>query len=231
MELSAGKYFRSFMAFVAGLTALSFVTQLAWHLDLYGRQGIFRTFDVDAEASVPTWYSSLALALSAALLALTVRALRERKETRDLPRWIALAAGFLLMSIDEVAGFHEQAAKALHMIGRFEGWLLYPWVLLAMAAMLALVPYFFDFLRRMDPRMRRQFLFAGMIYVGGAIGVQMIGARVRHEWGKHALGYCACVHLEEFLEMAGIVLFNAALIEHLARLRGGAALAIGFVTE
>lgn len=229
LELSAAKYRRTFLAFAAGLTAASFLTQMAWHAGLYSRRGIFRTFDVDAESSIPTWYSSLALAFAAALLILIVRELMAREETRDIPRWSTLAAGFAFMSIDEIAGFHEQAAKLLHMIGRFEGWLRYPWVILAIGAMIVLFPYFFDYLKRMEPRMRRQFIVAGLIFVGGAVGVQMIGARVRHEWGKDCVAYLACVHVEEFLEMAGIVLFNAALIEHLARLRGDAALSLRFV--
>jgi len=231
IELSAANYLRTFMAFVASLTAASFLTQLAWFAGLYSRHGIFRTLDVDVESSIPTWYSSLALAFASALLALIVRELMARKETRDVPRWFALAAGFLFLSIDEIAGFHEQAAKLLHMIGRFEGWLRYPWVILATGAILVLIPYFLDFMKRMEPRMRRQFIVAGLIYVGGAVGITIIGARIRDEWGKYCLAYCAIVHVEELLEMAGIVLFNAALIEHLARLRGNAGLSVRFVKD
>lgn len=231
IELSAGKFLRAFMTFVTGLTALSFLTQAAWHLGLYGRQGTFKTFDVDVEASVPTWYSALALALAAVLLALIVKTLRERKQTRDLPRWIALTAGFVFLSVDEIAGFHERAGKLLHAIGRFEGWLRYPWVLCAIGATLFLIPYFFDFLKRMEPRMRRQFVVSGLIFVGGAVGMEIVGGNIREHLGKTSFAYCVGAHIEEFFEMAGIVLFNAALIEYLAHLRGGTPLSVRFVKD
>lgn len=231
LELSAGRFRRSLMILIASLTALSFLTQTTLIPGIHSHAGLFRALNVNREDSIPNWYSSLGLALAAVLLALIVRELDARKETLERSRWITLAAGFTFMSIDEIAGFHEQIGRIVGRIRHFDGWLSYAWVIVALGALLMMIPYFFAFLKRMEPRMRRRFLVAGFIFVGGAVGFEMIGGRIQDQWGEDCLGYLVSVHIEEFMEMTGVVLFNSALIEYLASLRGGSPLSVRFIKD
>ena len=74
-----------------------------WHLSV---------FDLDAEESFGTWYSAVLLLIAGQLLlAETLR--RRTGSDRWWLAWAVLAAGFHLLSIDEVVGLHEWVNTAL----------------------------------------------------------------------------------------------------------------------
>ncbi len=68
---------------------------------------------------------------------------------------------------------------------------------------------------------RTQVVMAGVIFVSGALGVEMLGAREADLNGYDTVTYCVLYSLEEMLEMLGIILFIYALLSHLAREPGG----------
>jgi hypothetical protein len=102
------------------------------------------------------------------------------------------------------------------------GFLRFAWVLPALVLLPALAAVFAGFLRRLEPRRRGQFLLAGALYVAGAVGMEVVGGKVYFANGDEASAlYAVCFHLEETLELLGVSLFIAALVEHLAVLLGG----------
>ncbi|MDP3542429.1 MAG: hypothetical protein Q8T11_08185 [Elusimicrobiota bacterium] len=222
ITLSAATFRRSFLVVIVCLTGLSLAGRLGQGLLPWRAADLLlRAFDVSAEQSVSTWYSAAGLALAAALLGLVAAAHRAKRETRDLAAWVALAVIFALLSCDEVAGLHEVVSEHLHAALGTSGFLRFAWVLPAGVFLLVLGATLLPFLARLAPRRRRQFVVAGLIYVGGAVGREMIGAKLFSEAGdQRTLAYFLCGHGEEFLEMLGIVLFNSALIEHLAETLG-----------
>lgn len=232
IEIPAARLRRALTILVVVLTALSFVGTLGdrfLHLRLSGFVDIF---DVDAETSIPNWYSAVALAVSAALLAATAAASRARKQTRDLPAWTALTLIFTFLSLDEIAGIHERVGRRLHYLLHLDGFFRFAWVVPALVLVALVGATFLPFLSRLPARRRRQFVAAGLIFVGGAVGMEMIGAKVYTAAGENlTLAFVVCYHLEEFMEMLGIVLFNAALIEHLAELLGAGGLRLRFVKD
>ncbi|HET6462678.1 MAG TPA: hypothetical protein VFH33_02670, partial [Candidatus Krumholzibacteria bacterium] len=59
-------------------------------------------------------------------------------------------------------------------------------------------------------------LLAGIVYVAGAAGAEMIGALYVHAFHtEHALGYDIECAIEESLEMTGIILFIYALLSYI----------------
>ena len=63
---------------------------------------------------------------------------------------------------------------------------------------------------------RLNILLAGMVYVAGAVGAEMIGALYVHAFHtEHALGYDIETAIEESLEMAGVILFIHALFTYI----------------
>jgi hypothetical protein len=65
---------------------------------------------------------------------------------------------------------------------------------------------------------RRLFIFAGGLFVAGAIGIEMIGAQVEASLGtRETMAYVVAVTLEEGCEMFGIALFLYALLAYLNR--------------
>ena len=69
-----------------------------------------RLFDVNKEANIPTWFSSLLLVLNAFVLGI----IAVRTKAQQGPyhtQWFVLAAIFLYLSIDESALLHEMTEK------------------------------------------------------------------------------------------------------------------------
>ena len=104
-----------------------------------------------------------------------------RDKTR--PYWFAIAAGFLILAIDEVAGLHESLNSAI-----VPSWALFGGVLVAVVA-LAFIP----FLLSLQRRLALMFVVAGVIYVAGAIIVELLG----EELDADSIAYVLAVALEE----------------------------------
>lgn len=233
IKVSGARLRRSLAILVLVLTALSFagaLNELYFHARL---GGLVRIFNVDAEASIPSWYSSLALAVSAALLGAVAATLADRGEREDLLAWTSLAALFALLSVDEAVGVHETVGKHLRNALHLKGVFFFGWVVPALIAVPLTGACYYRFLSRLPATRRNQFLLAGLIFVGGALGLELVGGKLfpAVEGEPLTLAYHLCAHLEESMEMIGIVLFNAALVEHLAGLLGPGGLRLRFTDD
>jgi hypothetical protein len=197
-----------------------------------------RLFSVTAETSLPTWYAAVSIACASGLLLLIAEASR-RKGARDVLAWAVLAALFAAISVDEIAMIHEAVGSKVSDLTQATGFLRYAWVIPAMVVVPVVGALFLPFLGRLSKRRRFQFVSAGVIYVTGALVMEMVGAKTS-EGMAAAPGtslysatekmitpaYAVCFHLEELLELVGIALFNSALVEHLAGLLGSDGLRI-----
>lgn len=183
-------------------------------------RGLVRLFNVSDEMSYPTWYSSLGLAASAVLLLACAAANPKEAGKRFGAHWLALAAIFGVMSADEIVGVHEVASNLLRRHFSLSGYMRHAWVFPALVFVAFVGAAYLRFLASLPRRTRNWFVIAAMVYVGGAAGVEMVGGKVADLYSTHSIPYVACTHLEEFLELLGIALFNAALLEHLASALG-----------
>ena len=127
------------LAVLLGLTALLSCAGLAVIVGkyMYGHQhmlGAARLFSLDSESSAPTWFSSVLL-LSASVAA-GAASLHARAERPARPLAFALLGLlFLVMSCDEVAGFHENLIYPLRGLGLKGGIFHFGWVLPGMIAL------------------------------------------------------------------------------------------------
>jgi hypothetical protein len=160
---------------------------------------ILQLFDLDEENNLPTWWSGFLL-LNVAFFVFIV-ASANRDKTR--PYWFAIAAGFLILAIDEVAGLHESLNSAI-----VPSWALFGGVLVAVVA-LAFIP----FLLSLQRRLALMFVVAGVIYVAGAIIVELLS----EELDADSFAYVLAVALEEGLEMLGALLFLYLNLERTQR--------------
>lgn len=190
------------VSIAAVLCAISLAGQIAHHVwDV----GIIEMFDVDEEANVPTWYSAALLAVAGGLAWL----MGQNADT-DRRYWYALAALLCAFSLDEVAGFHEHA-NSLRLGGVF-GSLAYAWVVPAVAFVALVGVVFVSFLWRMDPRLRAGVMAAGVVYVGGALGLEFVEASLLIQPGNiQTLAKEVAATAQELLEMLGAILFIWAL--------------------
>lgn len=188
--------------------------------------GIVPLFDVADEANVPTWFSSFNLLLSAVLLALIARASRAEQDGRAR-QWAILAWIFLGLSIDELAQIHDRlgnrlGALLLNKTGLINDYLLFPWVIFGAAAVLIVGLSFLPLLFSLPIRTRLLCILSATIFVGGALGFELIESRHVSAGGGYLLIYGIYTLIEETMEMAGIALFNYTLADYLCRSGRGA---------
>lgn len=213
---------------VLTLVCLSTLGQFARHVlghDML--KGFVPTFFVDNESSVPTWYSSAALALAAALLAvIALTKFQARGKQGDDGttaadkfrwHWAALAALFALLSLDEIAMFHELPIQPLRETYGTGGIWYYPWVGLGMLFVTLVGLAFARFLLHLPRRTRYLICAAGTAFVGGAIGVEMVSGWFADRLSEQSPLYAVTVTIEELCEMLGVVIFIHALVDYLQR--------------
>ena len=188
---------------------------LAGHDQVYG---LVALFDVDQEQSIPTVYAVLLLFCAALLLAV-IAVLKKQERDPDAPRWTILALGFLFMAVDEVASLHEKLVPPLRRLlggGRL-GIFYFTWVIPGMAVVVVVAVLYVRFLLRLPPNTRATFLVAGMLFIGGVLGLELVGGRYAELHGRKNLRYSMLATVEESLEMAGMIVFIYALLTYLAQ--------------
>lgn len=186
---------------------------------LYGGPFV-RLFYVGADLSLPSWYSALVLVFASILLAITSFTVRSSRSPRYARRWAILAAIFAYLSCDEMLRLHERMSSillqpALDALGVIPGGLLYyPWVIVYAPLVLIFVAAYFPFWLALPIRIRRLFVAAGLVFVGGAMGVELFNAYHDDVSGRELLVFVG-THIEELMEMVGIVVFVYALLSFL----------------
>lgn len=183
--------------------------------------GLVRIFNLDTEKTVPAAFSVLILMIASSLLFLVWHVSRT-KSIKNSWYWMLLAVGFLVMGVDEAWEYHELLTEPMRdALNVGEGktqFLLYAWVVPGIILIFILGLIFIKFLIGLPKRTRNGFIIAGVIYVSGAIGMEMVGGYYKVEYGPQSLAYFAAATLEETLEMVGVVLFIREILRYLASL-------------
>lgn len=157
------------------------VVEVAWLIQ--------QLFDLDEENNLPTWFSSFLLLNCSAVLFVSL----PRHTGSFKWQWRLLAFGFLILSIDEVAGLHESVHTAID----------FNWALPAGALVLVVGATFIPFLLALPRRTATWYALSGTIYFSGAIGVEWLS----RDMDEDDIAYGFATALEESLEMLGAWLF------------------------
>lgn len=193
-----------------GATASLLLCTVSFVLFARSRGYYIPELDVGTEGSVAAWLSSSALlGCAGAILGI---ARRDRPDLRTA--WRALAVVFVLLSLDEAASIHEKAIDPLQESLGTSGPLLYAWVIPGALLVMVAGACFAPFLRSLDRWAGWAFLACGSVYVGGALGFEMLSGALAPAPGEVDLLYAAAATAEELLEMLGITAFLAALARY-----------------
>ena len=142
-----------------------------------------RIFDVGEERSIPTWLESILFLLCSILLAVVAVASKQRNDRYSL-HWNVLSIILLLLSLDEVASIHEaigqQSERLLHSTTGLtpSGAISFFWVVPGAVFVIIVLLAYLRFLANLPQTTRRLFLFAGALFVLGALGIEMLTAQV-----------------------------------------------------
>ena len=175
-------------------------------------------FSLSYEKNVPTWYASSLLLGCAALLALTAHG-SERLQSGPPTRWWVLSGVFAFMSLDEAIEIHEHLGGLL----QTEGVLYFSWVVPASIVVMVFGASMWPLLRQVDAWTRQRFIGAAVLYVGGALLMELPLGYWTESHGDDNLVYGLLDWVEETCELFGAAWFAHTLARRLiptARLDG-----------
>ncbi len=181
---------------------------------------VIAKLNLDKEVNdLPTWYQSSTLLVSSVLLLVIGLARRELKD-KDAKYWGLLSLIFLFLSLDEAVSIHEQMTMPLRTTFHLEGFLFLSWVIPASFLVAVLGIVLSRFLFRLPSSTRNLMILSALIYLAGALGVEMVGANYMFMMNNppdigSKFTYAIITTVEEFLEMTGIVVFIYCLLTYL----------------
>lgn len=197
-----------------GFAGIHLVVQLTEEFIRWGPINPF--FNLDAERSIPTWFSVIQLFVIGAVLLLMAA---NNRQQEILPNWLLLlgAAAFVLLSADESAVIHERITETVTRLqqewvqfpGGYGDWIV-PYLLLCLGVLLVLARPLARIVRNY-PVEASIAVGGGVVIVSGAVGLEIVSYRLRDDKG---FWYQLEVAGEEFLEMAGasMILYATLLL-------------------
>jgi hypothetical protein len=224
ISIYSRKILRFLIFLLVGLTLANLTVQIARFSS--GRNnllGITRLFDVNNENNIPTWYATITLLLCSLLLWL-ISSIKSHHKDQYARYWKGLSLLFLFLSLDEAASFHELLIPFGSTV-QASGFLFFIWVIPGIIFALIVALIYFKFLMALPAQTRYLFVAAGVIYISGSVGFEMLGGYYfdmhikenvdAYATGLPALSMAMILAIEEFLEMLGILVFLYALMSYI----------------
>lgn len=185
-------------------------------------------FKLSAEQTFPAYISALMLMASAVLL--WVNAAAARQTNRGYVRhWWWLGVIFAYLSFDEAVAIHELLITPMrrNFAAFSQGIFHYAWVVPFGIFVLVVGLLYLRFLAHLPAKTRWKMVAAGVLYVGGALGMEMLGGAIAYRHGTENIAYALTALIEEVLEMAGVAVFIDTLLGQLMLAGGAVTVEIG----
>lgn len=190
------------------------MTHALGHGNLFG---LVPLFNLATETNVPTFFATLLLVLNALLFALVWWTSAEREPGSKV--WLFLAFVFGFLALDEFAMIHELLIEPVRTSLDTGGLLYFAWLIPYAAAVVVIGAAVAPAIWRLGNRFRALFGVAALLYLGGAMGVEMLGGRYYEEQEATVdLKYRLFQTVEETLEFSGLIALVYTLLE-LLRIR------------
>lgn len=191
---------------VAGVVEAWFAAEQQWKYQL---------FELNTEANVPTWFSSVQLAF-AALLAWGCASLHRSRGLSGTASWRLVAGALLFVSADEVAQFHEQISFQVRQSLDTDGMLRFAWVIPYGGAVAVLVVLLLGWWRSLPAATRRMLAICAVTFVVGALGLELVEGAYE-SWRGKDFGLRALTVVEEALEMFAVAALVGVFLRHLSQ--------------
>jgi len=201
-----------------GLIAILAVMHIA-QLIIYFQVGdsdkfdFIRMVDFDYETNLPSLYSSLAILFCASLLWF-VRQYHKQSNSKYRYHWLGLAMIFTFLGVDEALGLHEELGDFVEELHWFkaEGFLYFAWVVPYSLLFLIFILSYFKFVFSLPKPIMFRFITAGMLFITGAVGFEIISAAEADLHGSETVYYSVLYTIEELCEMVAMVIFSNGLL-------------------
>ncbi len=185
---------------------------LYFNFDGYKILDITDWFDLAQENNIPSYYSGFALFSCSFFLFIITFSKKTTPPPACKAYWLFLSILFVYLSLDEILAIHENIGTFIEQFFEAKGFLYFLWVIPYSLLLLVFILIYLKFLINLPRKFQFLFILSGFIFVSGAIGFEVFSAKEADLHGYDSLKYCVLYTCEEFLEMAGIVLFLYALL-------------------
>lgn len=219
VNISPRRVAKFLIIIIVGFTLIHCILQVIdFGLGINKIRVITTLFNFERDSNVTTWYSSIALFISSLLLwaiALTKTSLKDPFSLH----WKFLAIIFAFLSLDEVAMFHERAGEILGAVSsvEFGGWLYFQWVLIGIPVTLIIALVYLKFIAHLPAKTRNLFILAGALFVGGALGLEILAGHQESITTDTNLIYKLITTVEELWEKLGVMVFIYALLSYMEK--------------
>lgn len=180
----------------------------------------YKAFHFEEEKNIPTYFSVILLFLAAQTF-FVIRLLHQSQPIAYVKHyWTQMSLIFLLLSIDEMVRLHERMGYITRNFLPVEatGFFRYAWVVPMMGILFVFGLYSIKFLMNIPKQLRNGYIVSGGMYVLGAVGMEMVSAKLATISDLEKIYYFLAMSIEESLEMTGIILllyFNLNYINEL----------------
>lgn len=173
-------------------------------------------FNLDREMNFPTLFATFLL-LICALILKQIFLLKKEENNPYFKHWKNLYYIFIFLTLDEAFQLHELLiipSLSVRLLGAFH----FVWVIPYGIFVIVCIIYFAKFILILPKEIRRLFLLSGALYVGSALGLEMVGGEwVRIAGGMQNLVYSLIASTEEILEMVAIIIFINTLLTYIIK--------------
>ncbi len=232
----ATRYLFTILGILLGLHLYVAFAHLFLHWKL---EALTQLVDVDLEANLPTFFNVSLFFIAAMLFYLHGKA----ADGRQRKGWFLVAGVFCFLGVDEGSQIHEKFMLfTLRLLNHGKqdggdlGWFYYAWVIPYGLATIGLALALGRWLLNLRPALRKSLLISGVIYVFGAIFLEMAGGKLARTlpfqdpsnfpwlpcgiyddpsscWLYMEPRYIILYTLEETCEMTGLILCIRALLK------------------
>lgn len=207
---------RAFKYLAAVISVLMLANVIAIYLKFNSKtvfaNAFFKLFDVNTESNIPSLYSTITLFVCAILLFLIH--FIENSKQKKLGYWSFLGLIFLFLAVDENIELHERIMGLVRNTFHLTGFFYYAWIVPYFLAVFLLGCYYLPFLLKLPRSIMYHFIIAFTLFIGGAVGMEMIGGRHDSLYGQDVI-LAMYYSIEELLEMLGIAVFIKGLLLYL----------------
>ena len=204
-------------AFVV-LSILNLFVQIAKYGYDY-REDWMYVFNIDEEYNFPTLYSVVLLIICSVLIR-QISILEKDRQSLFFKHWKILYYIFVFLAFDEAFQIHGIFMLFPELAKQLPGVFHFPWVIPYGIALAILGFYFAKLILNLPAKIKFFFLLSASLYIGGALGVEMLGgAWIRIAGNQRNLIYALLVSLEEMMEIAGLIMFIYSLMFYITKYR------------
>lgn len=184
----------------------------AWHE--FAIDQMMVNFYLDFEGNVPTYINALLLFIPSLLFA-GIGAWKSSIKDRFRFHWNGLGVIFFILSVDEVASFHEELIKPMRAAFGSDGIFYFAWIIPGMIAIALFGLTYIMYFLHLENKFKLLFFLSLAVYLGGVIGGEMVSGYFAANLGIKNYTYAVVASLEESIEMLGCSLIIYSLLEYI----------------